>query len=292
VKTTQPQQHPGSQINLSHIVYLTYQHPTNIDILVHIAMAMLAVLGTAELLDCVLQQLDPKTLLLAQRVNRQWQKAIQSDPWCQEKLFYTHRSPRRETETLYLWIPKKNRLKIYILSDPPRILKPGRFLLAPMTLNPVLTEEILPLELGHPERIEDQGQRLESITISTLLKSPHGSWRSMFISSPPVTKIIARSVFYWPRDPPAHWTRHQQRYHEFAVEDAAGVRMSSVVGEVLSMAEGFGIGLEKLAQGRLDHWQLYCPKHVHLDDDPSRLQPEDTLALPPRRPLSLSVPSD
>jgi hypothetical protein len=43
-------------------------------------MAMLAVLSTAELLDCILQQLDPKTLLLAQRVNHQWQKAIQSDP--------------------------------------------------------------------------------------------------------------------------------------------------------------------------------------------------------------------
>jgi hypothetical protein len=166
----------------------------------YLVMAMLAVLSTAELLDCILQHLDPNTLLLAQRVNHQWQKAIQSDPWCQDKLFYTHRPTRAEPEPLYLWNPKKNRLKRYILSDPPRILRLGRFLLAPITLNPLLTEEILPLELWFPQ---DHGQRLYSISISTLLKSPHGSWRSMFISSPPATKIIARSVFCWHDGAPA-----------------------------------------------------------------------------------------
>ena len=131
---------------------------------------MQAVLNTAELLDCILQYLDPKTLLLAQRVNHQWQGAIQSDPWCQEKLFYNQRPTRRETEKLYLWIPRKNRLKTYVVSDPPRILKPGRFLLAPIILNPLLTEEILPLEFDwpshlvasdYPPNMPDQGQRLE-----------------------------------------------------------------------------------------------------------------------------------
>jgi hypothetical protein len=255
-------------------------------------MAMLAVLSTAELLDCILQQLDPKTLLLAQRVNHQWQKAIRSDPWCQGKLFYIGRSTRSEPDTLYLWIPKRNRLKKYIMSDPPRILKPGRLLLTPITLNPLLTEDILPLELRNPGGTQDQGQRLESITISTLLKSPHGSWRSMFISSPPVTKVIARSVFCWRGGPDAHWDRFQYKYLSFVVEDAAGIRMSSVVGEVLSMAEGFGIGVKSLAKGSMDHWHLCCPKHVHLGNDPSRVRPEDTVDLPARRPLSLSIPDE
>jgi hypothetical protein len=273
-------------------------------------MAMLAVLGTAELLDCILQHLDPKTLLLAQRVNHQWQKAIQSDPWCQEKLFYSHRSTKNETQKLYLWIPRKNRLKQYIISDPPRILKPGRFLLAPITLNPLLTEEILPLEFDWPSHlvasdyppnmpdqgqrleIQGQGQRLENIAISTLLKSPHGSWRSMFISSPPAIKVFGRSIFYWPYDPPIHWHRHRQRYHRFTLEDAAGVRMSSLVDEVLSMAERLGVGVEKLAEARLDCWTLTCHERIHLfGGDPSRVQPEDTLALPPPR-LPVPVPSD
>jgi hypothetical protein len=251
-------------------------------------MAMLAVLNTAELLDCILQHLDPNTLLLAQRVNHQWQKAIQSDPWCQDKLFYIHRSTTAEPEPLYLWISKRNRLKRYILSDPPRILKPGRFLLAPITLNPLLTEEILPLELVNPGVTQDQGQRLESITISTLLKSSHGSWRSMFVSSPPATKIIARSVFCWRGGAPAYLDRNQYQYPTFVVEDAAGVRMSSIVEEVLSMAHGSGLGVEDLAKGSMDHWHLCCPRHVHLGSDPSRVQPEDTLGLPTRRPLSIS----
>jgi hypothetical protein len=251
-------------------------------------MAMLAVLNTAELLDYILQHLDPNTLLLAQRVNHQWQKAIQSDPWCQDKLFYIHRSTTAEPEPLYLWIPKRNRLKRYILSDPPRILKPGRFLLAPITLNPLLTEEILPLELVNPGVTQDQGQRLESITISTLLKSPHGSWRSMFVSSPPATKIIARSVFCWRGGAPAYLDRNQYQYPTFVVEDAAGVRMSSIVEEVLSMAHGSGLGVEDLAKGSMDHWHLCCPRHVHLGSDPSRVQSEDTLGLPTRRPLSIS----
>jgi hypothetical protein len=40
-------------------------------------MAMNAVLGTAELLVSILQELDIKTLLLARRVSQQWLHAIE-----------------------------------------------------------------------------------------------------------------------------------------------------------------------------------------------------------------------
>jgi hypothetical protein len=114
----------------------------------------------------------------------------------------------------------------------------------------------------------------------------------MFISSPPAIKVFGRSIFYWPYDPPIHWHRHRQRYHRFTLEDAAGVRMSSLVDEVLSMAERLGVGVEKLAEARLDCWTLTCHERIHLfGGDPSRVQPEDTLALPPPR-LPVPVPSD
>ena len=253
---------------------------------------MLAVLSTAELLNCILQHLDPKTLLLARAVNHHWNKAIQSDPWCQGKLFYTHHPTRCETNMPYLWIPRENRLERWTQFGQPDAEKQelddaSQFLLTPITLNPLLTEEILQLEFDWPSQlvasdyppnmpdqgqrleIQGQGQRLENIAISTLLRSPHGSWRSMFISSPPTTKIFGRSIFYWPYDPPIHWHRHRQRYHRFTLEDAAGVRMSSLVDEVLTMAERLGVGVEKLAEARLNCWTLTCHNRIHLGDESS-----------------------
>jgi hypothetical protein len=68
--------------------------------------------------------------------------------------------------------------------------------------------------------------------------------------------------------------------------------MSSLVDEVLSMAERLGVGVEKLAEARLDCWTLTCHERIHLfAGDPSRVQPEDTLALPPPR-LPVPVPND
>lgn len=238
-------------------------------------MAMPAVLGTAELLDCILEYLDPKTLLLAQCVNHQWHKATTSSPELQDKLFYTHRSSPRE-RTRYVWAPWEYRLADRLVQgtrldiELPDHATLDTLLLTPVRLNPLLTEEILPLELQHAESTSDQGQWLESIPISSLLRSPFGSWRYMFISSPPATRIIARSVFEWPHDPPIHWTRGGSRQHRFVVEDPEGVRMSLVVDKVLEMAKGFAIGVEDLPKARLDHWRLACCSCIYVGDKLAR----------------------
>jgi len=129
---------------------------------------------------------------------------------------------------------------------------------------------------GQRLEVQGQGQRLENVAISTLLRSPQGSWRSMFVSSPPTTRIFGRSIFYWPHDPPIHWHRQRQRYHRFNIEDVAGVRMSSIVDEVLKMAERLGVDVEKLAEAKLNCWTLTCRNRIHLGDGSSGIQFDNT----------------
>lgn len=51
------------------------------------ATAVEAVLATAELLEAIFLQLEPKMLLPLQRVNKTWKSAIEAFPTLQEALF-------------------------------------------------------------------------------------------------------------------------------------------------------------------------------------------------------------
>lgn len=234
-------------------------------------MAMNAALATAELLANILQELDMKTLLFARRVSRQWLTVIRSSPELQEKLFYTHR-PEAPEDIRYLWNPSVRHLEplgqdpVQEESNPFRYR--GTHILAPIRINPLLTEEILPLEI---DGSTDQGQRIECVATTELLKSPNGSWRSMFLTQPPVTRIFAQALVLMRVEPLRVDAMGRPLPHVLNVEDPSGVRMSQVVDKVLSIAYGLGLGVESLRELRLDNWSLTFPHCVELSDDPFRV---------------------
>lgn len=222
-------------------------------------MATSATLGTAELLASILQELDIKTLLLARRVSRQWFDVIKSSPDLQEKLYYLHR-PNKCEDTRYLWTALECHLELCsdVQTDDSTPSRPSRTCLLTSThINPLLVEEMLPLELDSLDGLAEQGQRIECIAMKDLLKSPHGSWQSMFLSQPPATKVLAQSVIRLRIGADPH-------HHFFGVEDPAGVKMSQVAEKVLSIAREYGGGFEDLADLRLNNWRLEFPHFVDV----------------------------
>lgn len=232
---------------------------------------MNAALATAELLAGILEELDMKTLLFARRVSRQWFAVIRSSPELQEKLFYTHR-PKKGEDTRYLWNPSIRHLEPWgqnlLQEDSNSLRYRGTRTLAPIRINPLLTEEILPLEI---DGSTDQGQRIECVATTELLKSPDGSWQSMFLTQPPVTRVFAQALVLMRVDPLRVDARGRPLPHVLDVEDSSGVRMSQVVEKVLSIAYGLGLGVESLRELRLDNWSLTFPHCVELSDEPFRV---------------------
>ncbi|KAM0714435.1 hypothetical protein Q7P37_010222 [Cladosporium fusiforme] len=222
----------------------------------------------AELLENVLKQLDTKTLLLSQRVSKQWHELIRSSPSLQAKLFFTGTSRPAEGDH-YAWYESENRLeRLDSDASDEDIVATSTKVLKGITLNPLLTEEILPLETNSILPASQQGQRHEAITINRLLASPKGSWRSMYISSPPVTTIQARSVFCWsPDNSHSTWSAE---WHGFSVQDAAGVKMSHVVDAVLRKAGSIGVLPQDLVAGRLDHWHFTSVDCVAINEEMER----------------------
>jgi hypothetical protein len=58
-------------------------------------------------------------------------------------------------------------------------------------------------------------------------------------------------------------------HHCFVLEDSAGVRMSQVVKEVLSIAQELGGGVEDLSELRLNDWRLRFPCYIDRTDEQS-----------------------
>lgn len=202
-----------------------------------------------ELLENILKNLDTKTLLHSQRVSQQWHELIRSSSHLQAKLFLT-RPPGPARDEHYARYELENRLEQLDEAAAESSSTTSPKVVKGITLNPLLTEEILPLE--HHQ----QGQRHEAIPIQRLLASPKGSWRSMFISDPPATAIVAQSVFCWsPDNSHRSW---RGKWHGFSVQDEAGVRMSRVVDEVLRKAGSLGVLQGDLVAERLDCWHVTC----------------------------------
>jgi hypothetical protein len=158
---------------------------------------MNAVLGTAELLVGILQELDVKTLLLARRVSQQWLHAIESSPELQENLYYKHR-PNMCEHARYLWTPLERRLepsgRNSLAVDPPHVFHTSTRLLAPTSINPLFIEKRLHLGVDVGDSPIDQGQRVRCVPITKLLKHPNGAWQSMFLSQPPAPRVVGWSV--------------------------------------------------------------------------------------------------
>ena len=227
-------------------------------------MATNAALGTAELLICILQELDINALLLAHRVSHQWHTVIQSSPELQEKLFYMYRPKLCETKR-HLWTPLKRRFELREHQGSPDDAVPLEFtsprLLAAIKVNPLLTVELLPLEPHLFAGPTGQGQRIQCVAIGELLKVHHGSWQSMLLSHPPTSKVIARSILLLK-------TSSVRRNHRvFIVEDPSGVRMSQIVDEVLSIAQSLGFGLDSLVEAKLNQWELTFPNSVDFTNE-------------------------
>jgi hypothetical protein len=235
-------------------------------------MAMNAVLGTAELLVGILQELDVKTLLLARRVSQQWLHAIESSPELQGNLYYKHR-PNMCEHARYLWTPLERRLepsgRNSLAVDPPHVFHTSTRLLAPTSINPLFIEKRLHLGVDVGDSPIDQGQRVRCVPITKLLKHPNGAWQSMFLSQPPAPRVVGWSVMQRRLGDRTASGRTTALHHCFILEDSAGVRMSHVVKEVLSIAQELGGGVEDISELRVNEWRLKFPDYIDLSDEQS-----------------------
>lgn len=208
-----------------------------------------------ELLEAVLKELDTRTLLLSQRVSRRFRDLISSSPVLQANLFTTC-VPGPKKDQYYACLESEGSLQLLDQGTSQLSNEKSISILRGVTLNPLLAEEIIPVErdLIIYYDSKQQGQRHEAISMSRLLAHPQGSWRSMYISNPPAESILACSIIYWPPDD-AHkiW-----RWHRFSVRDKTGIKMSQVVDEVLRKAGSLGVLQGDLAAENLNGWYLTC----------------------------------
>jgi hypothetical protein len=221
-------------------------------------MATNAVLHTAELLVGILQELDFKTLLLAQRVSQMWHTVIQSSPELQERLFFIHR-PKPCEDKRYTGAPSDPHSQLREHHDRPDNAPPltisNNKTLAPIEIHPLLAVDSVDALPCRPRRDDRPAiaecQWIECVNVSELLKFPDGSWQSMLLSRPPATTFLARCP---------------QTSLECTVEDPSGVKMSRVIEEILSTAQRRGYPPSALAGTILDNWQLMFPASFDLPE--------------------------
>jgi hypothetical protein len=235
-------------------------------------MAMNAVLDTAELLVGILQELDIQTLQLARRVSRKWLDTVRSSPELQESLYYKNRPNSRE-DPRYLWNPLRRRIDMFgqngLTADPSPIFHTSTRLLALTSINPLFIEKRLHLGVDVGDSPIDQGQRVHCVPITKLLKHPNGAWQSMFLSQPHATRVLGWSVMQRRLGDRTASGRTTALHHCFILEDSAGVRMSQVVKEVLSIAQELGGGVEGISELRVNEWRLTFPDYIDLSDEQS-----------------------
>lgn len=127
-----------------------------------------------------------------------------------------------------------------------------------MSLNPLLSPELLCLGLERVLGPDNQGERLGRISINHYLNSPHGTWKSMFLCHPPATKVIARNLC-----PRSVDTLAADR-NDLNIEDSAGVRMSQVVKKIVDSVKNFDEEPKGRRDYRLEDWRLVFPGRVDL----------------------------
>ncbi|KAM0703240.1 hypothetical protein Q7P35_009178 [Cladosporium inversicolor] len=153
-------------------------------------MAAISVLPQ-ELLDMVLQYVDIKTILFAQRVSRYWRHTITSSPKLQETLFLRPKTSNisytcdwQGDDLLYFGPLKRH--------PSPQYEPTSTKTFTPITINPLLANEIYYQSLDSaPKR---RGQRLVLPPLGTFLRHPSGSWRSMTLTQPPTPSVVAVSI--------------------------------------------------------------------------------------------------
>ncbi|USW53652.1 Putative F-box domain-containing protein [Septoria linicola] len=133
--------------------------------------------AVAELLESILQELDPRDLLFAQRVCKEWQTAIASSSKLQQLLFFRASS---EQVITYSYVPKYSCLRPdveWIDRDTEEKATPTR--------NPLL--EPLFKTLGELSHVPYKDR------LSAAWARPDASWRRMLVAQPPIKGILRLS---------------------------------------------------------------------------------------------------
>ena len=142
-----------------------------------------------ELLDAILQRIDIKTLLFAQRISRTWYNTIASSPQLQEDLFFRPKIPKHP---IYTCVWKKEKLDYF---GPPKDItntNPGSTSTSktksqtytPIRINGLLVDAIRIQTLNFRSS-HVRGQCLDLSCLKPFTRCPTGSWRSMLITNPP-----------------------------------------------------------------------------------------------------------
>jgi hypothetical protein len=154
-----------------------------------------------ELLDAILQHIDIKTLLFAQRVSQTWQNTMTASPQLQETLFYRPKSSETRLFTCS-WKAKQLRRFGPAKDNHKSTSKTTTQTFTPITINAFLAQSTYYQPLyDHPTHSHGErprrGQRLNLPSLGTFLsflRCPAGSWRSMLLTQPPVPSILAASM--------------------------------------------------------------------------------------------------
>jgi len=160
-----------------------------------------------ELFDAILQHLDIKTLLFAQRVSHYWKDAITSSPNLQEALFYRPKTSKPiqytcewKADKLHYFGPAGNReITAQLPTSPSPDSNPDNYTitslhpLIPITINPLLTASINYQSLDSSPH-KRRGQRLVLTQLNTFLRHSSQTWREMLLTQPPTPSIVALSV--------------------------------------------------------------------------------------------------
>ncbi|KAK3641445.1 hypothetical protein LTR56_011258 [Elasticomyces elasticus] len=147
-----------------------------------------AVLSTTELLEMILVDVDTKTLLLGQRVNRKWQAVISENKQLQQKLFM-RRATRSEAIALGMVQPPAGLLKVESM-DIDQIDGASEVALY------ATTEDIL---LINPLSTYDCDDMFFGARLATCSHARQGqsyqseSWQRMYATMPPPPRIDIRA---------------------------------------------------------------------------------------------------
>jgi hypothetical protein len=149
-----------------------------------------------ELLDAILQLLDMKTLLFAQRVSHTWRSIVTSSPQLQEALFLRPKTAQTPLYTcswignnIYYFGPAKDKPD----TNPNSTSKITTQIFTPVRITRLLADAIYCQSLD-PRPDQVHGHRLNLQRLRAFLRHPSGSWRSMLLTQPPVSSILATSI--------------------------------------------------------------------------------------------------
>lgn len=221
-------------------------------------IAFRRVLGTTELLERIICYLLMKKIIDVQRVSRQWKNVIAGSPSIQKKLF-----KRRENKEQEIWVlvkrnPMRGRIrdKLQRVPVPP---PPGRWVITPVTLNPMLHEArtwLAPNALAFPVSMLPNLVSVHFSAWANALQYEESCVRDMFITDPPCTKIHIKYLIVYLGFPETRFQRPKPDYFDqnHPKQDALSVRISDVTAESasgLTMRDIFRAALHSRGDARL-----------------------------------------